>query len=247
MRCSVIDDEPLALELIKGYILKTPFLQIDECFTNPYKAIAYLNANPVDLLFLDIHMPELSGIQLIGSLPAPPKVIFTTAYPEYGAESYDYNAIDYLLKPVKYDRFLKAVNKAAELIHQKVGKREKDEIIPLRLKDIVIKSGSHFIKMNPEDIWYVEGAGNYMTFHTADRKILSLLTMTEVMDTLPPDLFVRIHKSFLISVKHIEMIEKHDVYVHGKALPIGNTYRQQFFARFGGKDKDDKIFNVDTP
>lgn len=245
MKCSVIDDEPFALELIKGYILRTPFLELAECFSNPFKALAFLNSSKVDLVFLDINMPELSGIQLIKSLPLPPKVIFTTAYSEYGAESYDYNAVDYLLKPVKYERFLKAVNKAAEMnSHAKISGLG-DEVRQGMMKDIVIKSGTQYIKLNPEDIWYIEGSGNYMTFHTAEKKIMSLLTMTEVMDSLPAEMFVRIHKSYLVSLKHIGLIEKHDVYVHGMALPVGNTYREQFFARLRGKDKDDRIFRMD--
>jgi len=111
MKCIVIDDEPFALDLIKDYVIKTPYLELIESFTNPFKALAYLINKHADLIFLDINMPELSGIQLLNSLPYQPKVIFTTAYPEYGAESYEYNAVDYLLKPIKYERFLKAVNK----------------------------------------------------------------------------------------------------------------------------------------
>ncbi|MEI7499680.1 MAG: LytTR family DNA-binding domain-containing protein [Bacteroidota bacterium] len=234
MRCTVIDDEPFAMELIKGYVLKTPFLELADCFSNPFKALNYLTATSVDLIFLDINMPELSGIQLLKSLPNPPKVIFTTAYPEYGAESYEYNAVDYLLKPLKYERFLKAVNKAVELLNQKKQATVDPETMAKSRKDILIKSGNQLIKLNPDEILYVEGSGNYMTFHAAGKKIMSLLTMTEVMECLPADIFVRIHKSFVVSMKHIEMIEKHDVYVHGKALPIGNTYREQFFSKLGG-------------
>jgi two-component system, LytTR family, response regulator len=242
MRCTVIDDEPFALELIKGYILKTPFLSLAECFSNPFKALTYLNANSVDLVFLDINMPELSGIQLLKSLPNPPKVIFTTAYPEYGAESYEYNAVDYLLKPVRYERFLKAINKAVELSNPKKQGACENHPLPERRNDILIKSGTQLIKLNPEEILYVEGSGNYMTFHTSEKKIMSLLTMTDVIECLPPGMFARIHKSFVVSMKHIQMIEKHDVYIHGKAIPIGNTYRDLFFARLAGKDKDSKLF-----
>ena len=244
MRCTVIDDEPFALELIRGYVLKTPFLELSACFSNPFKALTYLTANSVDLIFLDINMPELSGIQLLKSLPNPPKVIFTTAYPEYGAESYEYSAVDYLLKPVKYERFLKAVNKAAGLLNQKRQGAVAGEAPPERYKDIVIKSGTQLVKLNPGEILFVEGSGNYMTFHTTGKKIMSLLTMTEVMEYLPADLFVRIHKSFVVSMKYIELVEKHDVYIQGKALPIGNTYHDQFFLRLGSNDQHDKIFSL---
>jgi two-component system LytT family response regulator len=234
MRCIVIDDEPFALELIKGYVLKTPFLDLADCFSNPFKALTYLTANSVDLIFLDINMPELSGIQLLKSLPNPPKVIFTTAYPEYGAESYEYNAVDYLLKPVRYERFLKAVNKAVELLSPKKQGAGDNQAAPEGRHDILIKSGTQLVKLSTDEILYVEGSGNYMTFHTSGKKIMSLLTMTEVMECLPADMFARIHKSFVVSMKHIELIEKHDVHIHGKAIPIGNTYRELFFARLAG-------------
>lgn len=244
MKCTVIDDEPFALDLLKGYVVRTPFLELSECFSNPFKALTFLASNSVDLVFLDINMPELSGIELIKSLPNPPRVIFTTAYPEYGAESYEYNAVDYLLKPVRYDRFLKAVNKALELMNPKKQVASSADTLPERMNDVVIKSGTQLIKLNPDEILYVEGSGNYMIFHTALKKVMSLLTMTEVLDSLPSDRFVRIHKSFVVSLRHIEMIEKHDVHVHGKMLPIGNTYQEQFFQRLGSRDKANKIFKL---
>ena len=128
MRCAVIDDEPYALELIKDYIIRTPFLELSGCFSNPFKAMDFLNREKVDLIFLDINMPELSGIQLYKSLNLPPLVIFTTAYPEFAAESYEYNAVDYLVKPVKYERFLKAVNKASTFIHPVTESAPRQEI-----------------------------------------------------------------------------------------------------------------------
>jgi two-component system, LytTR family, response regulator len=230
MKCTVIDDEPFALALIKDYILKTPFLELGECFSNPFKALAYLNSNHADLLFLDINMPELTGMQLLKSLPAQPNVIFTTAYPEFGAESYDYNAIDYLLKPVKYERFLKAVNKAVTIMKHGNPENINSDSPAGKTDFIYIKSGIRLLKIKPADILYIEGAGNYMTFHTQEKKFLSLLTMQETLDILPEEMFVRIHKSFLISLLHIDAIEKHDVIIKGKPLPIGITYRERFLA-----------------
>jgi two-component system, LytTR family, response regulator len=228
MKCTVIDDEPFALELIKDYIKKTPFLELGECFSNPFKALAYLTSNHADLIFLDINMPELTGIQLLKSLPEPPKVIFTTAYPEFGAESYEYNAIDYLLKPIRYERFLKSVNKAASVIKHTSSENPNTNISPQKDDYIYIKSGIRLVKIKPADILYVEGAGNYMTFYTNERRFLSLLTMQEALGLLPKDMFVRIHKSFLVSLSHIDAIEKHDVIIKGKTVPIGITYREQF-------------------
>ncbi len=227
MRCIVIDDEPYALDLIKGYIERTPFLELVDSFTNPFKALTFLQTNEVDLAFLDINMPELTGLQLIKSLTNPPKVIFTTAYPEFGAESYEYNAIDYLLKPVKYERFLKATNKVME----DLDKQKSDP----NQETVFIKSGTQINQIQIDSILYIEGAGNYMTFYTNTKKLLTLLSMKEVLDLLPAEEFVRIHKSFIVSLPHIEIIEKHRVIIKGKPIPIGVTYREEFLKRFESK------------
>ena len=231
MKCTVIDDEPYALELIRDYIQRTPFLELSNCFSNPFKAMDFLNREKVDLIFLDINMPELSGIQLYKSLNQPPLVIFTTAYPEFAAESYEYNAVDYLVKPVKYERFLKAVNKASTYIHPAIGQAPRVQEHQKQTEEFIfIKSGNRLIKVFPADILYVEADGNYMCFHTKERKIMSLLTAKEVLELLPGDNFVRIHKSFIISIDHIDAIERHDVVVGGKQIPIGITYREHFMS-----------------
>ncbi|MEE4196628.1 MAG: response regulator transcription factor [Bacteroidales bacterium] len=229
MNCIVIDDEPYALNLIKDYVLKTPSVDLMEVFSDPFKALNFLNNNHVDLIFLDINMPELSGIQLLESLPYQPRVIFTTAYREYGAESYNYNAIDYLLKPIKYERFLKAVNKVQE--SKKIEKNE-FQINKTTNQDhdnLFIKSGTKIHKVEMDDILYVEGAGNYMTVHLKDTKILTLLKMTDILNQLPSDKFIRIHKSYIVSFKHIDIIEKHQVVINKKAIPVGITFREHFF------------------
>jgi DNA-binding LytR/AlgR family response regulator len=225
MKCIAIDDEPFALELIEGYIQKTPYLELAGAFTNPFNAMTFLMNNKVDLIFLDINMPELSGIQLLKSLANSPKVVFITAYSEYGAESYDYNAVDYLLKPVKYERFLKAVNK---VINISAKENVKNETIKEHDDFIFIKSGTQTIKVAVDEILFIEGAGNYMTFFTLNKKILSLFTMNEIIKILPPDKFVRIHKSYIISIKHIHVIEKSRVIINKVPIPIGITYREHF-------------------
>ena len=227
MRCIAIDDEPFALELITGYIQKTPFLNLIEGFTNPFMAMSFMLKTPVELVFLDINMPELSGIELLKSLPKVPKIIFTTAYSEFGAESYEFNAIDYLLKPVKYDRFLKAVNKAnGDLFVQK----ENGNIHPLadQKESIMIKSGSQLFRIVLDDIFYIEGAGNYMTFYTKNGKVMTLLSMNDILKMLPSTIFMRIHKSYIISLKHIGIIEKSRVFINKTQIPIGITYREHF-------------------
>lgn len=225
MKCIVIDDEPYALELISGYIKKTSFLEFAGGFTNPIKALTFLMNTSVDLIFLDINMPELSGIQLINSLSIVPKVVFITAYSEFGAESYDYDAVDYLLKPVKYERFLKAVNKVIDC-----SKKENVKGENLKENDgfIFIKSGKQVFKVAAEEILFIEGTGNYMTIYTLNKKILSLLTMNQTLQILPANMFVRIHKSYIVSVKHIDIIEKCRVIINKRPIPIGITYRAHF-------------------
>ncbi|MFO7830241.1 MAG: LytTR family DNA-binding domain-containing protein [Bacteroidales bacterium] len=235
MNCIVIDDEPYALNLIKDYVLKTPYLDLKEAFSDPFKALTFLSNNHVDLIFLDINMPDLSGIQLLESLPYQPKVIFTTAYPEYGAESYNYNAIDYLLKPIKYERFLKAVYKIQD--HKRTEKQEYqvNKTTNQDHGELFIKSGTKIHKVNMNDILYVEGAGNYMTVYLKDTKILTLLKMTDILNLLPSDKFIRIHKSYIVSFKHIDIIEKHQVVINKKTIPVGITFREHFFNKISNR------------
>ena len=228
MRCIAIDDEPFALELIAGYIEKTPSLRYMGGFTDPFKAMSFLVSTQVDLVFLDINMPEISGIELLRSLPMIPKTIFITAYSEFGAESYEYNAIDFLLKPVKYDRFLKAVNKAHGYPSiQKKSAIDKSSIEQPK-ESILIKSGTQMFQIEIDDIFYIEGAGNYITFHTKTRKIMALQPMNDILKMLSPNAFIRVHKSYIISLKQIGIIERARVIINGSPIPIGITYREQF-------------------
>lgn len=236
MKCVVIDDEPFALDLIKDYIQRTPFLELTQFFSNPFKALDFISRQKADLIFLDINMPELSGIQLIKALQTPPMVIFTTAYPEFAAESYEYNAVDYLVKPVKYERFLKAVSKASGLIGstKQIQQAESVSTQEQANEPLYIKSGNQLVKLWPDEILYIEAAGNYMCFQTRTRKVMSLLTMKDVLEILSNEEFMRIHKSYIVSLKHIEAIERHDVVVAGKQIPIGITYRELFLDKVKG-------------
>lgn len=219
MRCIAVDDEPFALELISGYIQKTPFLEFIAGFTNPFKAMSFLSKTPIDLVFLDINMPEISGIDLLKSLSHVPKVIFTTAFAEFGAESYEFNAVDFLLKPVKYDRFLKAVNKANVTANQSAETAK---------ESILVKSGSQIFQIAITDILYVEGAGNYMTFYTKTGRVMALMPMNDILKMLPSKTFMRIHKSYIISLTHVDIIEKARVIINKIPIPVGITYREHF-------------------
>ncbi|OFY88631.1 MAG: hypothetical protein A2266_07245 [Bacteroidetes bacterium RIFOXYA12_FULL_40_10] len=242
MKCIIVDDEPFAIELLRSYVEKTESLELVGTFSNPVKAHSFLMKNSVDLVFLDINMPELTGIQLIKSLAHSPVIIFTTAYTEYGVESYDYNTADYLLKPIRYDRFLRAVNKASEILTKAsetisasspINRDYKNLVVTPGADDRVInlKSGSKIHRVGVSSILYVEACGNYMIFHTGKEKILSLLTMKDALDLLPKEQFVRIHKSFIISIAAIEVVERAQVSVKGVKIPVGSIYREQLLAR----------------
>ena len=226
MKCLAIDDEPVALDILEDYIAKVPFLECAGVFRDPLKALDYLRKNSVDLIFLDINMPDLTGIQFLKTLKESPLVIFTTAYSEYALESYDYDAVDYLLKPIEFERFVKASNKACEMFQIKaqgmsasVGERE----------HIFIKSGTHYHKVKIKDIYYIKGTGNYVTFVMDQKEVLSLLTMTKVLEIFPPSIFYRIHKSYIINSLHVDLIENEEVRIRGERFPIGDSYREDFF------------------
>jgi len=222
MKCLILDDEPLAVDILRRYIGKVPGLECAGAFRKPLEALEFLQKNDIDLVFLDIQMPDLSGQQFLRSLLHPPLVVFTTAYSRYAAESYDYDAVDYLLKPVEFDRFLKAVHKARALAAQPAKKT------PSPAKSVLIKSGTKFYRTRWSDIRYLKGAGNYVAFVTKDREILSLMTMQNAADLLPAAIFVRIHKSYIVNVQHLDVVEEDEVRIGEDRLPIGSSYRDDF-------------------
>jgi two-component system LytT family response regulator len=214
-----IDDEPLALEVVRSHALKVPFLNLKAEFTDAFKALEFLQHEPVDLLFLDIKMPDISGIDLLNCLNKKPLVIFTTAYSEHAVESFELDAIDYLLKPFALTRFIKACNKANEIHNLRNGVTEKKNYL-------FLKAGYDLVKVNFEEICYLEATGNYVNFVLKDKTILSRLTITEVEAMLPADQFIRIHRSFITALSKIDKIERHQLLVNGAVLPVGNLYYQ---------------------
>jgi DNA-binding LytR/AlgR family response regulator len=219
LKAIAIDDEPIALEVIKNLSSKISFIELRVCFTDAFEAIDFLQNEKVDLIFLDIKMPDISGIDFLRSLTNPPMVIFTTAYSEHAVQSFELDAIDYLLKPFSLSRFLKACNKANEqmLLRNKTAE-------PTESTAIFIKSGYEQIKVEPEDILYVESSGNYMQFVLENRKIASRLTMTEVEALLPAPNFIRVHRSYIVSKKHIQKMDRKSIWIKQTELPIGAAY-----------------------
>jgi DNA-binding LytR/AlgR family response regulator len=226
--CIAVDDEPMALEVIERYCAKSDLLELKAVFREPVKAIEYLGREKVDLIFLDINMPDISGMQLVQTLSPRPLIIFTTAYSQHAAESYNLDAVDYLLKPVTFDRFLAAVNKAVRALP---GKNS----LPARDEDtlIFIKSGPQTHQVKISDIFYLEKDGNYITVHLKDKHILIRENMGDIFDLVPAADFVRVHKSYVVAVRHIAMIEVHQLIINGEKIPIGGTYREALWKRLG--------------
>jgi two-component system LytT family response regulator len=217
MTSIAIDDEPLALEVVRAHASKVPFLTLKATFTDAFKAMDYLQKEAIDLIFLDIKMPDISGLDFLKSLNRKPLVIFTTAYSEHAVISFELDAIDYLLKPFSLARFLKACNKANELFQ-------------LRNTDtadhIFIKTGYEQVKLRFEDIYYIEAEGNYINFMLKNSKLLSRMTFTEIENLLPKNKFIRIHRSFLVARGYIDKIERYQVFINGIYLPVGDSYVQ---------------------
>jgi DNA-binding LytR/AlgR family response regulator len=222
LRAIAIDDEPIALEVIKNLSSKIPFIILNAVFTNAFEAMDYLQKEKVDLLFLDIKMPDISGIDFLKSISTPPMVIFTTAYSEHAVQSFELDAIDYLLKPFSQSRFLKACNKAYEQFELKKGNN-----LSSAPAHIFIKSGYEQIRVELDDILYVQSTGNYMQFVLPDRKIISRLTMNEAEELLPSSAFIRIHRSYIAGKKHVHKIEKNSLWIKEEMLPVGAGYANE--------------------
>jgi DNA-binding LytR/AlgR family response regulator len=227
--CIAIDDEPKALEVIERYCRKTNLVELICTFREPVKAIEFLNREKVDLIFLDINMPDISGMQLVQTLSPRPMIIFTTAYSHYAVESYDLNALDYLLKPITFERFLAAINKAAGILPSKNGVSNEDA------STVFIKSGPQTYQVKVSEILYLEKDGNYITIHLKDRNILIRENMGDIFDLVPAADFLRVHKSYVVAIKHITMIEIHQLIINGQKIPIGSTYRDPLRNRLGLK------------
>jgi len=218
----------MALDVIERYCAKSGLVELKAVFREPVKAIEYLNREQTDLIFLDINMPDLSGMQLVQALSPKPMIIFTTAYSHYAVESYNLNAIDYLLKPITFERFLAAVNKVTAVISTRTNITTGDDDTA-----IFVKSGPQTHRVKVKDILYLEKDGNYITIHCKDRKILIRENMGDVFDLVPAAGFVRVHKSYVVAIKHITMIEVHQLTINNEKIPVGSTFRDALRLRLG--------------
>ncbi len=223
MKAIAIDDEPIALDIIRSHASKVPFLDLRAEFTDAFKALEYLQKENVDLIFLDIKMPDISGIDFFNSLSKKPLVIFTTAYTEHAVTSFELDAVDYLLKPFSLARFIKGCNKAYELFNYRNGAVD-------IVDHLYIKTGYEQLKVYYDEILYVEAAGNYVTFTLNDKNILSRSTFQEAINLLPADKFVRVHRSFVVAVNKIDKIERHQVTIKQTKIPVSEAYMQNLTA-----------------
>lgn len=226
MKCIIVDDEPLATDLMVDFVEKTPFLTLLGTCKNAFEANEIIHKQEVDLLFLDIQMPNLTGIQLMHSLEKKPMVIFTTAYSEYAVESYDLNAVDYLLKPFTFERFLKAVNKAYALFN-------KEDAVPSiegeGEKFIFVNTDYKKLKINLDDILYIEGLSDYIKIYIDDKPILTLQSLKGMEEKLPSDRFIRVHRSYIVSLSKIESIQRNRIVIGKKRIPVGDNYKDAFY------------------
>ncbi len=225
--CIIIEDEPLALDRTREYVLKIPFLELKGAFEDALEGMAYLSAQSVDVLFLDVNMDELSGIELLESVNINSQVIITTAYQQYALKGFELNVTDYLLKPFTFPRFLQAVNKAKENLVKEKSDPQPDFIF--------VKTENRLEKIMVADILYIEGMRDYRRIHTTSKSIMTLQNFGELEQLIPSHLVCRVHKSYMVSLHRIEAVERGRIIIGDQRIPISATYKEPFFARISGK------------
>lgn len=233
INCIAIDDEPLALDIIRDYCSRIPFLNLEKTFENAIDSIGYIRTHPLNLLFLDIQMEELSGIQLLNALSHRPHVILTTAYDSYALQGFELNVMDYLLKPISFERFVKAVNKVYEKVHADQVNASSESAQSLVPEDsfFFVKTETRIEKIRYADVLFIEGMGDYWRIITTTKKIMSLLNYKRLEEILPQHQFVRVHKSFIIALDKIDSVERNRIKIGDRLIPVSETYRKSFFAR----------------
>lgn len=233
IKCLLVDDEELARTLLDNYIGRIPALELKGQCKNPVEAMNILQTEKIDLLFLDIQMPELTGLEFLKSLPHPPLTILTTAYADYALESYALNVVDYLLKPIGFDRFLQAVNKAIE--RQRYLELERGSTTreaPSAGKDyITVKSEHKIFRIRYEDIRYIQSMREYVAFYLQDQRILSLNSLKQLEEELPADRFLRIHKSYIVAISRIKSLQGNLLHLENEKLPLGASYKEEVLRR----------------
>lgn len=236
----VVDDEFLARKLLQDYVSKVESLHLVASCSNAIEAFRTLKNNPVDILLLDIQMPDVTGLDLVKTLEKKPAIIFTTAYSEYAVDAFNLGVVDYLLKPFDFPRFYQAIKKAFALLDMTKEKEESmaSTVVTEESQDfIVVKADYKLYKINLNDLLYIEGQHEYVTFHTKQRRITALFALKDLEDRLPSNRFVRVHKSFIVSFKNIQDLDKTHVTVADERIPVGSSYRNELLNRFQATNK----------
>ena len=238
LNCVIIDDEFLARKYLKDYVTKHPLMELAGDFNSPLKAMELIKSGEIDLVFLDIQMPDITGIDFLKTMEKMPHVVLTTAYEEYALEGYEHNVVDYLLKPFSFERFLKAVNKVQELEekNRKVAETEPGDVMQkpqLKEDHLIIRADRKLYKINYEDLLYIEGQKAYVTFHTKKKNITALASLRDLEEQLPSSHFMRIHKSYIVSIHEIESLEGMQVEIGGIRLSVGKSYKAAVEKVFG--------------
>lgn len=223
INCLIIEDEPLAMDRIKSFVLKVPFLNLIACFDNGLEAISFIKSNPIDLLFLDVQMDGFTGIQLLESLQKRPEVIITTAFDQYALKGFDLNVSDYLLKPFTFDRFMQAVTRVYDRLTLTNGQANKQILF--------VKTEYRLEKVNLDDILYIEGMRDYRCIHLKEKSIMTLQTFSDLERELPQPLFCRVHKSFIVAIDKIENIERDRIRIKNELIPVSDTFKDSFYKR----------------
>jgi len=230
MKCIIVDDEPLAREGIELNIEQIPFLEICCQFGNAFAANDFLANNEVDLLFLDIEMPGITGLEFIRSLTSRPLVILTTAYPQYALEGFELDVVDYLMKPIRMERFIKAINKAKE-IHD-LQKKGTNKIESIEEDFIYLKSDRKYIKLFYKEILFIKGMKDYVIIHTQKKRVMTAMNVSTIHRQLPPSIFARVSKSYLININFIDSVETDLINIHENTIPLGRTYKEDFIQNY---------------
>lgn len=238
LNCIIIDDEYLARNYLKDYVNKLPNMELLGDFNSPLKALGLIKSGEVDLIFLDIQMPDITGIEFLKTMDRVPHVVLTTAYEEYALQAYELNVVDYLLKPFSFERFLKAVNKVQEMEekNRKVEQSEPGDVMQkpqLKEDHLIIRADRKLYKINYEDLVYIEGQKAYVTFHTKKKNITALASLRDLEEQLPTSHFIRIHKSYIVSIHEMESLEGSMVEIGGTRLSVGKSYRASVEKVFG--------------
>ncbi len=233
MNCIIVDDEPLARDLLEDFISKIPFLKLQALCKNGFEAVEILQREKIDLIFLDIQMPDISGVQLFESLIVKPQVVFTTAYHDYAVEGFELDATDYLVKPFTFERFLKAANKAYRIYHlNNTGTDSLKQIDENSQKDFLfVKEGTSTVRINLNEVLYMEGLKDYIKIFTKEKTVLTLMPLKMMEGKLPSDKFVRVHRSYIVSISKIDSIERSRIIIGDNWIPIGDYYKDEFQKR----------------